>query len=212
MFQDPRVALALNMAIDRDFITQKVLKSPEIPVTYSLVPQGIKGYTAFTPEWASWSMDKRIAEAKKLLEEAGYTESNPLSFTISYNTLESNKIIAVAIAAMWKRLGVKAQLFNKEVAVHYADMLSGKYEIGRGAWVADYVDPSSFIMLFTTLQASSTKEAMQNYKEAEQILLKTNAIIPLYNYVAKTLVKPWVKGYESNNMDLHRIKYMSISH
>lgn len=231
-FKNPKVRLALNMAIDRDFITQKVLKAPEVPVTYSLIPPGIKGYTSSKPEWASWSMDKRITEAKKLLKEAGYSEKKPLSFSIAYNTLETNKQVAVAIAAMWQRVGVKAQPFNKEVAVHFADLVAGKFEVGRSGWIGDYADPSSFIGLFLSksgnnharfesstydkefwaaMNSNNSKKEMQHYHNAEQMLLNANAIIPLYNYVARAVVKPWVKGYEANNMDIHLIKFMSLS-
>ena len=38
------------------------------------------------PDWFKWSQDKRNAEAKKLLAEAGYTADKPLTFNLLYNT------------------------------------------------------------------------------------------------------------------------------
>lgn len=230
-FKNPKLRMALNMAIDRNFITNKVLKLPELPVAYSLVPK-TKGYTSPSPEWTGWSMEKRISEAKKLLEEAGYNSKNPLYFNISYNTLEANKQIAVAIGSMWKGIGVNVSLFNKEIAVHFSDMNSGNFEIGKASWVADYGDISTFMFLFISkssnnlpkfsspyydkefwlaVKSSNAKEAMGHYYNAEKDLLNSNAVIPLYYYVGKVLVKPWVKGYKPSKTDTHLIKFMYFS-
>lgn len=230
-FKNPKLRMALNMAIDRNFITNKVLKLPELAVAYSVVPK-TKGYRSPSPEWTRWSMEKRISEAKKLLEEAGYNSKNPLYFNISYNTLEANKQIAVAIGSMWRRIGVNVSLFNKEIAVHFADMNSGNFEIGKASWVADYGDISTFMFLFISkssnnlpkfsspyydkefwlaVKSSNAKEAMDHYYNAEKDLLNYNAVIPLYYYVGKVLVKPWVKGYKPSKTDTHLIKFMYFS-
>ena len=64
----------------------------------------IGGVELHNPEYASWPRDKRIAEAKKLLSEAGYNESHPLVFNLLYSTSESHQRIAIAASSMWKKI------------------------------------------------------------------------------------------------------------
>lgn len=61
-FNDPRVRRALNMALDKEIIAEKVLGQGSV---LRLVSQpDIGGVKLHNPEYASWSRDKRIAEAK----------------------------------------------------------------------------------------------------------------------------------------------------
>jgi ABC-type oligopeptide transport system substrate-binding subunit len=46
--------------------------------------------------------------------------------------------------------------------------------------------------------------------EAERELLNNYAVIPLYFYVTKHLVKPWVIGYRPNALDHDRTQYYRI--
>ena len=91
-----------------------------------------------------------MAEAKSLLQQAGFGPDNPLKLELSYNTSENHKRIAVAIQSMWKQLGVQAELVNREVKVHYDVMKQNKFDIARAAWVADYNDPQDFLYLLET--------------------------------------------------------------
>ena len=95
-------------------------------------------------------MTERIKQAKELLKEAGYGSDKPLELTLSYNTSENHKRIAVAVASMWKQIGVKADLFNSEVKVHYANLKQGDFDVARAAWVADYNDAQNFLYLLET--------------------------------------------------------------
>lgn len=93
-FNDPRVRLALNMALDKDIIAEKVLGQGQRPAWLISQPD-IGGVKLHNPDYASWPRDKRIAEAKKLLSEAGYNDSHPLVFNLLYNTSESHQRVAM---------------------------------------------------------------------------------------------------------------------
>ena len=58
-FRDKRVRVALDMAIDRDFITRKLLRGGQLPA-YTFVPPGIANYTAGEPAGLG-VMDHRAA-------------------------------------------------------------------------------------------------------------------------------------------------------
>ena len=125
-FDNKAVRQALSLAIDREAITDKVLRTGELP-GYSFVPPGTGSYGE--PSYVDWKdmpYQERVAKAKELMAEAGYGPDNPLRTTLRYNTSENHKKIAVAVAAMWKQLGVETELFNTEVKVHYNDLQAGQ--------------------------------------------------------------------------------------
>ena len=68
-FNDPRVRRALNMALDKDIIAEKVLGQGQRPAWLISQPD-IGGVKLHNPEYASWPREKRIAEAKKAIERS----------------------------------------------------------------------------------------------------------------------------------------------
>ncbi|MEM1400724.1 MAG: peptide ABC transporter substrate-binding protein, partial [Pseudomonadota bacterium] len=144
---DIRVRQALSMAVNREVIGPQVLGTGEIPA-YSWVPPGMDNYGEVAEvSWKDLPYDEKVAQAKELLIEAGYGPENPLSLQLRYNTNENHKRIAIAIAAMWKPLGVEIELFNTETKVHYDDLQNGISEIARAGWLADYNDAENFLGL-----------------------------------------------------------------
>ncbi len=231
-FDDKRVRQALSMAIDRETIVDKVMKTGEI-AAYSFVPPGTLNYDE--PSYASFKgmgPDERVEKAKALLAEAGFGPGKPLKFQLRYNTSENHKRIAVAIAAMWKKIGVEAELFNSEVKVHYADLKQGNFDVARAGWIADYNDPQNFLYLLETKtgannyggysvkafddlmeQASRTADLRARAKlmaRAEAIAMEDQPVMPIYYYVSKNLVARHVKGWVDTTNDIHRWRYLSI--
>jgi oligopeptide transport system substrate-binding protein len=64
-FDDKRVRMAFNLAVDKQAICDKILKQGQIPAT-TFVPPGTRGYTP--PAGPGYDPEK----ARKLLQEAGY--------------------------------------------------------------------------------------------------------------------------------------------
>ena len=232
-FDDVRVRQALSMAIYRQVITDKVLTTGEIPA-YGVIPPDTGSIDEpYEPDWASMPYDEQVEEAKSLLEEAGYGPDNPLSVTLSYNTSENHKRIAVAVQAMWKGLGVDAQIVNREVKVHYDELQQHNFEVARAGWIADYNDPQNFLYLLETRtgpnnyaqysnpefdrlmqeQASIEDEAKRTelMQEAEATAMGDFAWAPIYYYVSKALVSPDLQGYEDNVKHIHRSRWLSPS-
>jgi oligopeptide transport system substrate-binding protein len=231
-FDDARVREALTISIDRSAITDKVLKTGEIPA-YSFVPPGTGDYGE--PSYVSWKDEPyadRVARARKLLAEAGYGPDKPLTLQLRYNTSETHKKVAIAVAAMWKQLGITTNLLNADVAVHYDALKQGDFDVARAAWIADYPDPQNFLYLLQTstgpnnygrysnpqfdqLMDEAGKERDQAKRmdlmhQAEAIALGESATIPIFYSVSKNLVATYVKGWVDNTKDIHRIRYLSI--
>ncbi len=227
-FQDKRVREALSLAINREIIVNKILTTGELPA-YSFSPQ-LSDYKPASLSFKSMSMKERIKRAKKLLKEAGYSKENPLVINLSYNTSENHKKVAIAVAAMWKMIGVKTKLSNAEVAVHYSNLEEGKFEVGRAGWISDYPDAQNFLFLleypntlnygawnnaeFNDLmkKANETVDLKKRAKimqEAEQLALDEYVTMPIYYYVSKSLVSKKLKGWKENSEDIHRTRWLS---
>ena len=229
---DKNVRQALSMAINREVITDKVLKTGEVPA-YSFVPPGTSNYGE--PSYVTWQdtpYEERVEQAKALMAESGYGPDNPVQIELKYNTSENHKKVAIAVAAMWKQLGVETTLFNSEVKVHYNSLEENDFQVARAGWIADYNDAENFLSLLATatgkqnygrfsnaefdalmVEAAATTDLEARAKllrQAEAIAMAETATIPIYYYVSKNLVSQKLAGWVPNTKDIHRVRYMSI--
>ncbi|WP_110707791.1 peptide ABC transporter substrate-binding protein [Salinicola sp. CR57] len=226
---DKRVREALNLAVRRDVITDQILGQGQTP-SFWYVPRNTANAPQGELDFADMPMEQRLARAKELMQEAGYGPDHPLHLRLNYNTLEDHKKIAVAVAAMWKPLGVQVELINSEAAVHYATIREGNFEVARYGMVATINDPFDFLNAYAdngsasrssgyhdatydALVAESTGELdaekrRQLMTQAQQRLLDDYALLPLYDYVSVHLVSPDLQGWESNPMDVHPLRYL----
>ncbi|MDC9587784.1 ABC transporter substrate-binding protein [Xenorhabdus sp. XENO-10] len=226
-FNDVRVRKALNLAIDRDVIAEKVLGMGQLPA-YNILPPNIGGIVLNPPKYASWTQEQRIKEAKKLLNEAGFNQNNPLKFDLLYNTRELHKKVAIAVTSMWKQnLGVQANLQNQEWKVMLDNMHQNKFDVVRYAWTADYNSPMSFLDTFLTgsshniplyensvfdqmvIKAGETNDIVY-YQKALDIFNNDIPVIPIYSYVSNRMVKPHVGGFYASPMDYISTKDLYI--
>ena len=230
-FKDaPKLREALNLALDRDRIV-KLAGSGETPA-YSFVTPGVSGYTPYTPDYAAWDYAKRLERAKKLYSEAGYSKDKPFKVELLYNSNDNNKKVAIAVAALWKEgLGVETTLTNKEWKAYLNDRREYKTQIFRGSWMGDYDDANTYLDLFISGGGSNTiglndpeydkilaaaaaetdtgKRAAL-LQSAEKRLIDHHDLVPVFFFVSKHLVKPYVKGYEENVMNHWPSKYIRI--
>ncbi|MDP6198159.1 MAG: peptide ABC transporter substrate-binding protein [Porticoccaceae bacterium] len=213
--QDKRVRRALGMTIDRNQITQRILKAGQIPA-YAMTPPGTMGYYP--------QSDLRFdpAAARQLLADAGYPNGEGFPTTeILYNTSEGHRKIAVAIQQMWKKhLNIDVTLLNQEWKVYLNSEAIGDYEISRAGWIGDYVDPNNFLDMFLcnggnnrtgwcnpeydqliltdAAEAKTHAERLAIFTQAEKMLLADMPVIPIYIYTSNNLVDPSVKNFDGN--------------
>jgi len=239
-FDNADVRKALSMAINRDVIGPDVLGTGELPA-YGWVPEGTANYEGvdpYLPDWAAKSYDERVADAKVIMEGLGYTAATPLTLQLKYNTNDNHQRVAVAIASMWEQIGVKAELFNSETAVHYDSLRAGDFEVGRAGWLLDYSDPSNTLDLLTTgvmqdgamnwgnnygrysnpeFDALMKSAAAENdlvvrakmLGDAEKLAMGETGAIPIYWYIAQNVVTPTITGFQNNAKDIHRTRWLT---
>lgn len=228
---DPKIRRALSMAIDRDFLAEKIFAGTRV-ASYSFVPSGLPGYTPAKPDFASMPQLDREDAAKDLLKQAGYGEGGKkLDITIRFSSNDNNRRIATAVADMWKGLGVEVSLLNSDSKSHYAYLREGgAFGAARAAWVADYADPENFLALPTTaskslnyshyaskdfdaLVAKSYTETdpakrLKILEDAEALLARDQPVAPLLSNADLWLVSSKVKGWQDNAADEHLTRFL----
>jgi oligopeptide transport system substrate-binding protein len=218
-FDDVRVRRALSLAINREVIARQILNTGETP-SFNMIPLIADGYQHVPSQWEKATQAEREAEAKRLLLDAGYGPGKPLKFPLLYNTNEQHKKIALVVSSMWKRIGpVEVELVNQEWKTFLDTRNRGDFTVTRGAWVADYNEPSTMIDVFHAKHGSNdgkyanpkfdeavdkakiTLDQAQRallYQEAERILAEDAPAAFTYHYSNRRLIKPWIKGYGRN--------------
>lgn len=227
-----RLRKALSMAINREIISEKIAGLGEIPA-YGWIPPNVKNYGSQSLDFRTMDRDQQIAMAKRLYLEAGYSLDHPLRIELRYNTSENHKKIAIAVAAMWKKvLGVETALVNEEWKVFLKNRKEKeKTQVFRAGWIGDYNDAYTFAELmhsdhgindtgyknpeYDSLLAQASIESNPDKRrklleEAERLLISEHPVIPIYFYVSKSLIKPYVDGVTGNIMDHHYTKHLRI--
>ncbi|MCA1592847.1 MAG: peptide ABC transporter substrate-binding protein [Acidobacteria bacterium] len=233
-FTDKRVRKAFNMAVDKKALAEyrKIVK----PLT-AFTPEGIfPGYPQ--PKGDDFNPEK----AKQLLAEAGFKDASgkfdPKKFPINeveltYNTAESNRQVAEFVQAQWKQnLGLTVSLKNMEFKTFLQSRAKLEYKgLGRAGWVGDYMDPYTFLALFSTVggdngtgwydpkyanmlkEANRQSDPQKRYEllaKAEAYMLDAQPVIPLMTNATNWVKKPYVKGMYPNPGTLHAWKFVYI--
>lgn len=221
---NPLVRKALNYATDRRAIVEKVTLGDQKPAT-AYVPPGFEGYTSPV------ELRHDPALARSSLAQAGFPGGQGFpELRLLFNTSEGHRKVAEALVAMWNDvLGINLQLENKEWKVYLDAQTHLDYDISRSGWIGDYMDPVTFLEMFTTgngnndtgwsnpryddliSRAFRSPDEASHFsllREAEAILLEELPIVPLYWYTRIYLKDPRLKGWEPKLLDNHPLKYV----
>jgi oligopeptide transport system substrate-binding protein len=231
-FRDLRVRRALDEAIDRDFITGKLLRAGQVPA-YAFVPPGTANYAyGARMAWADRPFTARQAEAKALLAEAGFTPAHPLKLEIKTTTNSETILLTQAIQADWRAVGVEVSIVQNDGPIAFAAYANRDFQVGFMSWYADFNDPMTFLGLFKSdtgaqnygdyrnpaydallVRADHQPDAVrrgQILARAEQTLLSDEGVLPVYYVVARALVNPRISGWVDNAEHWHRTRWLCM--
>ncbi len=213
---------ALSYSIDRKSIVERVLKGVVRPAT---------GFVPPTPGYEGVGLGLYDpAKAKEFLAKSGYGPGKqPPDQQILYNTMESHRDIAQVIRQMWKEnLGLDAELVNYEWKVYLENTKNLNYRsLARASWIGDFVDPISFLEMYTTHDGNNRTgssdpaydaavaatwniadpaQRMSKLKDAEAILMDRMPIIPIYYYGLQEMRNPKLRNAAPNPLQLYSRK------
>ncbi len=227
-FDDPKVRQAFTMAIDKQNLTDVILKNV-ITKADGILPPGMPGYNK---DLKGLGFD--AAQAKQLIQQSKYAgKLPPIQFTTSGQGASVGPIDE-AIIQMWKdNLGVTVEVQQVEPATFLADAKKQKYQMWDAGWEADYPDPENFLELNFYSQSSLNDGKYSNpqvddllvkarteqdkakrvdlYQQAEQIIVNDAAWLPLFYEQRNEVVKPYVQGYEIPGLTIPIFRYVSLN-
>jgi peptide/nickel transport system substrate-binding protein len=210
-FDDPHVRQALKLVVDRNFL----VKSTQLGFAVA------GNDTPIPPSWSSSFTHaptrQNIAEARRLLAKAGYTDQKPLKVSLYASNIQPGALaFASAYKEMAKKAGVDVTL-NRIPLSQYWDNIWLKQPMGLSSWGVRA--PAQALPLAYTCDAKFRETHYCNkkfdalvakaratlnptkrdglYKQAERILNKDGGVINALFFKNIAAVRSNCTGYES---------------
>ncbi len=134
-FADIRVRKAMNMAVDVNAITQRIMRGLAQPAG-TIVPPGVQGYDKSLDVHLPFDADG----AKKLLVEAGYPNGFDVRLDCPNDRYLNDEPICQAVVGMLARIGVKVTLDLKPRTIHLPKLQAKKTDFYMLGWGSDTMD------------------------------------------------------------------------
>lgn len=218
-FKDAKVRKALSLAIDRDYVANTIMQGT-YSAADSIAGPGIVDESGYFHDngnapYISADYEANLAEAKKLLEEAGYPNGEGYP-TIEYSTNDAGYHVPLAeyLQQAWGDLGITLTINKMEWSSFTPARRAGEYDVARNGWVMDYNDPSNMLDLFCSgngnndgkysnpdfdaaIDASRVADSAEHFAQlhkAEDILMEDMGCLPIAYYNDYWLQSPTLKG------------------
>ena len=222
-FKDAKVRKALSLAIDRDYVANTIMQGT-YSAADSIVGPGIVDESGYFHDngnapYISADYEANLAEAKKLLEEAGYPNGEGYP-TIEYSTNDAGYHVPLAeyLQQAWGDLGITLTINKMEWSSFTPARRAGEYDVARNGWVMDYNDPSNMLDLFCSgngnndgkysnpdfdaaIDASRVADVSEHFAQlhkAEDILMEDTGCLPIAYYNDYWLQSSSLKGIWHN--------------
>ena len=228
-FDDVRVRRALSIVIEPAVLTDRVLKTGDVPAT-GFVPSMVEAYDHPPLDHAAMTLPERQAQARNLLAEAGYGPDRPLEVILRYAAGTDGKKANLATAAMWQQIGVRVQLHQAELKVHYGDLRQGDFMVAQAGWIGES-NPEHYLGLLHGGTGATNYGAYHNpavdalldaaraekliparhalLRDAEILALKDYPVMPLFALTVRRLVNPQLNGWYDNPRDAHPARFLA---
>lgn len=217
-FDDVRVRQAFALAVKRADIAAVVGSSCEPSTTFVGKNHHSKVDGTKWGELQGDLLEEDLEKAKALLAEAGYENGEGLpEITYTYPSQSYEADVAQVLQAQWQELGVTVNLEAMEYEVYVDERRSGKLQLCRHQWYADYNDPTTWLLMYYKGNAQndigwdneeynkildeSNKETddakrYEMLQEAEKILVSEDTVVcPLFTNNNNNLIDPTLENY-----------------
>ncbi len=213
---DPRVRQALSLTLNRELLCEHIM-------------EGYSPARSLTPKMGAYEPEPKLAfdpeKARALLAEAGYPNGQGFPVYSMLISKPAARAGAEALQAMWsKHLNIRVNIQNMDWGSYINAQQSLNYDMASAGWIGDYLDPTTFLNLWTegngnnntgwgnpqyeallreAALKSDSAERLNLFRQAEALLMDAQPIIPIAHYARNYLLRPEVKGWHPLLLDNH---------
>ncbi len=222
--QSPKIREALNIGFDRKLMIAYLRNNIGYPAKKGFIPRGLAGSTQkafiYNPEKARKLVKEYIEETQSIPKLKLTTDSNYLDLC-EYLQREMQKI------------GIVIQVEVMPTASLRQAKSSGKLELFRASWIADYPDAENYLSLFYSknfspngpnythfinktydslynqaMASSIDSLRIQKYRQMDDLVMREFPVIPLYYDEVIRFIQKDVRGMEINPINLLVLKHV----
>lgn len=219
---DSRLRRALAMALDRDAITSRLFAIPAMAAVTGLAPAGLPSDPdPPRADWSDWLPEARLAEAQRLMAEAGYGPQKPLVVRVIMPPGREHGAVLAAAAAQWSPLGVIVMAVTRSGAALDRLATRGDYDLALVERFAPAGAPLFFLdpfrcgaasgacnreadrLLDEARTAADLTQRVQLIRRAGQLMVDDTPAIMLFSPVRWSLVDRRISGWSPNALGAH---------
>ncbi|MBD1889004.1 ABC transporter substrate-binding protein [Coleofasciculus sp. FACHB-SPT9] len=145
---NPVVRGAIASIVNRPLVNERSLKNQAEPL-YSMVPTT---FDVYKPVFKDQYGDGNTEKAKQLLQQAGYSPTNPLKLQIWYPSSSPTRRLAASTlkAVADQQLGgmLQFEVNTVDSATFFKSVSQGLYQTVLLDWYPDFLDPDNYVQPF----------------------------------------------------------------
>ena len=220
--QSKKIRQAINIGFDRKLMIAYLRNNVGYPAKKGMIPKGLPGTSSEEFEYDPEQARIWVEEYKK---EMGETPT--LSLATDSNYLDLCEYLQREL----QKIGIEIQIEVMPTATLRQAKSSGKLELFRASWIADYPDAENYLSLFNSFNFSpngpnythyknptfdrmyrdalslvSDSLRIEKYKAMDSLALSESPVVPLYYDQVIRFVQKNIKGMEINPINLLVLK------
>ncbi len=229
-FDDVNVRKAMAMAIDRKKIAEVTFNNMLVPATGIMPPQ-LPGYTSTDK---TYPYDPAGAKAALAASKYGSADKLPPITMTEVGGGAQAGVDTQAFVEQWKQnLGINVEIQQTDFATFLSQQDAGQLQMFNGGWIMDYPDPEDILdlkfhsgsklndvgysnpqvdkLLDQARTEADSSQRLQLYQQAEDLIIKDAAWIPLYFPEDHYVVASRVQGWFQPPMVIPRLRFVSLA-
>ncbi len=224
-----KIRQAINYGFNRRKMMLYIRNSIGISAESGFVPAGLPSFDSSAVRGYSYNP----AKALELLKEAGYPNGSGLP-VIPLLTIPIYADLASYIANELRQIGIKIQVETVQKSLLLEQTAKSEALFFRGSWIADYPDAENYLSVFygknpappnytrynnpafdrlyeAALAEKSDSLRYKIYQQADQLMINDAPVVPLWYDMVIRLVRPYVKNFIPNSLNLLELRKVKLN-
>jgi ABC-type transport system substrate-binding protein len=156
-FQDSRVRKAIDLIIDRDYLTTQLINGDGIPANKGIAPNSYYYNNKLIP-----ARSFNVKLAQQLMQEAGYSKAKPFPeihfYAAGNNQIQIKKYCTYVAEQLTRQLGIHVVLNLEDQEGRLNAIKQNKADIWKLGLNPDYPDPDAYFGLFYSKNPNNSSQ------------------------------------------------------